>query len=429
MPTMNVRTTVDDDGFSLTEVMVAALVLAIGSAAVAGLLIGALGVTRDNAQRVQAAALAGEEVEGVRSMPADDVPVGPAPPRTADVQGTRFTVSRTVELVTSTGSSDVCTTTSAPTATKRVSVVVEWPDMGSTEPVRSETLLSIPVTSESLDELLGAAAVQVRDDEGVGVDDATVTLSGVALGTSVTEDTGPTGCASFTGLAADTYEASAAVPGYVARSGATISKTGSFTVLPGRVARPRADLAPTATLEVQLTASQGGVVPSALPVTLDAPFFVPSTRQAFLPCSPASTTTACVTQQGTVLTAEVFPGVYRVAGCRTGTTATASAELEPGSSTTVPLALATARLQRAGGGDEDDEGKGSPAVWIRPGTGSACAGAAPFSVTTKGKKVDVALPDGAWDFAPTSGFAAGSTTSATLTASVRTPVTVGARDD
>lgn len=388
-----------DEGFSLTEVMVAALVLAIGAAAVASLLINALALSRGNSQRVQAAALVTAEVEDARGQSVDTLPEGTST-RAVTQQGTTFTVQRIVAWATSAAGADACATTSAATLTKTVAVTVIWPDMGTTEPVRGGTQLSATPSSPQLGTLPGAVAVQVRGADGAGVAGASVSLTGLTATSPVT--TGANGCAGFSGLTPGTYEASATKSGAVSRSGSATASTGSFTVLAGRVARPRADLDASGALVVTTTATAGGTQRAGVPLTIDAPFFTPTTRRAYPSCSLApSAPGGCLVESGAAARTAppLFPGTYRVSGCSPSAPASSPVTLAPAGTATTTLALATARLTTASGAPLPAE------VHARPAPTSACSGTPPLAVATGSvTSLDVPLSDGPWQFSSSSTF-------------------------
>ncbi|MEJ5868714.1 type II secretion system protein [Pseudokineococcus sp. 5B2Z-1] len=405
-------------GFSLTEVMVAALVLGIGAAAVGSVLISALGLTRGNNQRVQAAALVTAEVEEARGQSVDLLAEGPSS-RTVVQQGTTFTVQRDVAWTTGAAGTDACAQTSAATLTKTVTVTVTWPDMGSTSPVRGGTQLAATPSSPQLATLPGAVAVQVRDAAGAGVPGAAVVLTGAA--TSVSATTGSSGCAGFTGVEKGIYQAVASKTGAVSRGGEAAASTGSFTVLAGRVARPRADLDTAGALTIATSATAGGTQRAGVPFTLDAAFFTPTTRRLFPSCATlASGTTPCLTEgaAGSRTAQPLFPGSYRVSGCSTSVTGPSSTPVAPGGSSSATLALATARLTSTTAG-----GPLPAVVHARPAPTSACVGAPALQVATgSATTLDLPLTDGPWQFSSSSAFT--TSVAVTLVASTATPVTV-----
>ncbi|WP_299036582.1 prepilin-type N-terminal cleavage/methylation domain-containing protein [uncultured Pseudokineococcus sp.] len=398
-----------DAGFSLVEVMVAALVLAVGAAAVASVLIGALGLTRDNAQRVQAAGLMTAQLEAARARPVDDIPATTT--STTTEAGTTYTTTTSAAWGTSGGGTDACVDATVLTATKRVVVTVTWPDMGTTEPVTGTTLVAATPTSEVLTTLPGAVAVQVRDADGAGVPDAQVVLS--AGGTATT---GSTGCASFTGVSAGSYTAAASKAGAVGRSGEAAVSTGAFSVLPGRVARPRADLDLAGTLTVSTVAPAAGAAVRDAPLTLDAPFFTPRTRRVVLPCGSAAAGSPCVdVSVSPSVVRGLFPGAYRVAGCSSAPGPEA-VTVERGKTTATTLSLATANLVSA-------TTTPLPAtLYARPAPDGPCQSAPSLTIEGPAGPRSVAMPDGSWTFSRSADYVTSVTVS--LAASTSTTVQV-----
>ncbi|MFI7589283.1 hypothetical protein ACIB24_19630 [Spongisporangium articulatum] len=205
-------------GFTILEVVIALTIFATMVPATLSVVASTTTATTQNRSRVVAASLASSQIEAVRSAGASAIP-SPVSPRT--VGNVPYTVSQTVSAVTSGGSTVTCLTSSLTGVLKLVTVQVTWPGMGSTRPVRSDTLLR---SSDS-----GAVAVTVTGASGQPVPGLPVQLSN---GASVATD--GSGCAVFSPVPLGTYTATLNSSGYtgqantqaVTSSAVTVSSTG-----------------------------------------------------------------------------------------------------------------------------------------------------------------------------------------------------------
>ncbi len=84
-----------DGGFSLVEIMVALAIFLVASGAVLGLIMVSLSTIRSNADRVYAASLARAELDAIRLLPADQIPIGAQDPREVSTDAGDFTISVT----------------------------------------------------------------------------------------------------------------------------------------------------------------------------------------------------------------------------------------------------------------------------------------------------------------------------------------------
>ena len=84
-----------DGGFSLVEIMVALAIFLVASGAVLGLIMVSLSTIRSNADRVYAASLARAELDVIRLLPADQIPIGTQEPREVSTDAGDFTISVT----------------------------------------------------------------------------------------------------------------------------------------------------------------------------------------------------------------------------------------------------------------------------------------------------------------------------------------------
>ena len=86
-----------DGGFSLVEIMVALAIFLVASGAVLGLIMVSLSTIRSNADRVYAASLARAELNAIRLLPADQIPIGTQDPREVSTDAGDFTISVTTD--------------------------------------------------------------------------------------------------------------------------------------------------------------------------------------------------------------------------------------------------------------------------------------------------------------------------------------------
>jgi prepilin-type N-terminal cleavage/methylation domain-containing protein len=170
-----------DEGFTLVEVVVALVlfsVVTLGAIAAVGTITG---MTADNRNREVAANLAQQAIDSSRVDARTDI-MGMADQTTyPQVDGTTYTVSRTVSWLTTQSVDSKCSTTLT-TGTgallfRHVNVTVKWPNMRtSTAAVRSDTVFS--PTSKINDPSAGTILISVQSITGSGgVAGVTATLT------------------------------------------------------------------------------------------------------------------------------------------------------------------------------------------------------------------------------------------------------------
>lgn len=230
-------TTVREQGFTLIELVVAMVILAVMSVAIIGVILTAQAAGVANRSRIAAANLASRELEIVRQTftATDAGPLNIANAGTVTnpdplgngtagqplvVDGKPYTVVRTAQWnATGTGSS-ACeggAAVSYPALT--VSVKVTWPDMGSVKPVTVTTRLA-PEKDIGLSDKTAYIAVKVFDQNANPLSGIPITATGNGTSTGKTDDTG---CAVLTVTPADTngttYTVQVADSSYVDISG------------------------------------------------------------------------------------------------------------------------------------------------------------------------------------------------------------------
>ena len=420
----------DDEGFTLVETLVAMLVLTVMAVTTGALTTRIFGVVKDNGSRVTAANLAQQQVEAVRQKRALDVPEAVTSRTvTVPVNGVAYTVQQTVMPRTDPATPGLCTgagpSSGVRFAYKLVTVTVTWPGMGSVRPVRQDTLLSLGLGKEGIDEGAGTAAVGVTDGASPAQAQAGVTVTLTPGGAQVV--TGADGCAVFSGLVAGTsYSASASQPGFVGASGDTTATTGAFTVTAGGVTRTPLRYARRAAVAATLAAPAGTAPPAGLELTLSSPSF-PTGQRVFPECADPAVPHYCVS--GTPRTASaLFPGAYGAwpgscTDARSGPPVQVTATSGATASVTLPLAGVRAQVRS---GTTPVTGH---TVYALHAADGVCAVLRWPLAPPLAADQSLALPPGTWTFALTpdgSAAPAGGWPSAVLSAGAVVPVVVPA---
>lgn len=379
----------DDAGFGLMEVVVAMTIFGVTVSAVLGIVLSTLKVTRSNSQRVAASNLATKQIEAARSQLAVNVPDG-AVVRTESVGATVYTIEQNANYVTSGASTSLCADSSGDLAYKLVTATVTWPNMGSTKPVKADTLLALGVGAEGLSTTSGTMAVGVVGATGQPVSGVTVTLNPGGL----TRTTGVDGCAVFVNLpvsgAGTDYTATVNQPGFVSP---LVVRQSSVTagVQAGQIQRSgKIKYDTVRTLTVSANAPAGYTVPAGLSVGLRSPEI--DTGMQLPSCATSPVGAGCLSAfPGTA--SNLFPNLYDVwaGSCAYPRPAGASAnvDLSAASATVaVPLQGLATRVFR--GSDP------TPQVGYTVQATSACGGPALVLPNTSSGTSMAALPAGDW---------------------------------
>ena len=242
-----------DDGMSLVEVLIAAVILGILASSVLGIIVQTQSAHVDSRSRTAAASLAAREIDLIREefgssttapldLADDGVVVNehPLPGQAAGqplrIDSQQYTVSRsTAWNVTGPGSSACEGGSLVDHPTLSVSVTVTWPNMGSTKPVVTHTQLA-PPKGTGVSSTQAFAAVKVVDSDGAVNPGRTVRLSGA--GGTMSALTDAAGCAvvALSPAAAGTaYTATLMDTGYVDVSGVANPSKSTGSVRPGQL--------------------------------------------------------------------------------------------------------------------------------------------------------------------------------------------------
>jgi Tfp pilus assembly protein PilV len=219
-------------GFTLIEVLVSALMLALVAGATATALIVTSHASGDQRLRSEAQQLVNEDQDRLRGYSDEQLSqLNGHPTRQAVVggtTGTTFTIASASSYEDTAGGSS-CTSQGA--AYYRIVSTVSWTEPYSSRAdtnVSAESLISRPVTGDLL--------TNVQDQTGAAVSGVTVKASGASPQSALTD---ASGCILFAGLTPDAYTATASKTGYVDASGnagptasATVALTGTAKTTP-----------------------------------------------------------------------------------------------------------------------------------------------------------------------------------------------------
>lgn len=184
-----------DEGFTLIEVLVSALLVVFIAGAASKALITTSHTSADQRLRSQADGLATQDQERLRGL-SDDQLLNLAQSHQSPVDGTTFTVQSTSTWEDTSGATS-CHSTAA--AFYRIVSTVSWNEGFSNQAasIQEESLLSRPVAGDLL--------TQVTDQTGAPISNVSVSTTGPATSTSAgppaqTAPTDSNGCVMFAGL-------------------------------------------------------------------------------------------------------------------------------------------------------------------------------------------------------------------------------------
>ena len=370
-------------------------VFAIMVSAVLGLILRTAQVARSNNARVVAASLANRQIESVRGQRAIDIPDGGVT-RTDSVGNITYTIKQTANYLPPDTTTSVCASSGSQLAYKLVTVKVTWPNMGQVKDVRADTLVALGIGNDALDDSTGSIALAVMGATGAAVSGITVTLSS---GDSVT--TGEDGCAVFTGLAPDTYTATADASGYVGVANAQVTSVSSIGVTAASIARASLVYDTTRTLTLAAGGPAGYTMPTGIPLMFRDTYLSPASYPA-CGATPAGCLSAFPGQAQ-----YLFPAVYDVwagscADARVPTTFDVTPASADASTVTVGMGSALVDVQVGGA---STAGRSVYAVHDKETAGPApyCASGATYTLpASQVGGVGVLLPYGTWTFSLTS---------------------------
>lgn len=205
-----------EDGFTLIEVLVAALITLILSAGVATALVSSTDYTGYERSSSQAQAVAQQDQERLKSM-TDSQLTALNQTRTVTSDGSQYTVVSTATFLSANGTSS-CTSQS----TAYFKITSKVSGGASTAPIATvETIIARP--------LAGSLVVPVEDPTATPLGGVSINVVGQSTKYTAGATTDANGCVAFAGLPTDTYTITASDPGFVNPNGA-INATESANV-------------------------------------------------------------------------------------------------------------------------------------------------------------------------------------------------------
>ena len=395
----------EDEGFTLVETLVAMILFALLAGSVSGLITHTLRLTKVNSSRVAAANLAQQQIETTRQKRALDVAEA-VTTQAVTLNGVTYQVRQAVTPRTDPSTPSLCTGTGTSGtvrfAYKLVTVTVTWHGMGSTKPVREDTLLALGLGKEGIDPAAGTAAINVTDAGTPPTPQSGVTgtlVPGPAGAASAQVVTGSDGCAVFSGLTPGTsYKASAGEPTHVGPAGESAVSSTAFTVAASGVSKIPLDYARRASVAAVLQGPDGLSPPATLGLSLSSPRF-PVPQRVFAECTTPGQPFNCVSGSPRTAAA-LFPGQYGVwAGTCTDARTVSPTQVTAvsGSTTTISLPLAGVRAQVSSGGVPVT----GRTVYAIHAADSSCAVLSWPMAPALAAEQGLALPPGTWTFALT----------------------------
>lgn len=297
-----------DEGFTIMEVVVATVIFALAATVLAGLFVSTLSLSQKNTQRTTAANLATQQMEKLRAMDATQIPDGKTTIGPITVGGTSYTLTQYAELKTQDGTA--CVGSGTDLTAKQITLYVTWPNMGSVQPVRSDTIRTLNSSDDILTSSKGALAVTVQGADGTGEANIPVTLT-TSTGTFVASLTsGTDGCVVFTGLSPGSYLANANTMGYVDQDGDQSTSSKALGVTVNTIAKGVVPYDQLGRLAITPTTPDVNYpVPANVGVTLSTSVWSPSQNRPYLTCVGANVA-GCVSGSSVRTAASLFPAKY-----------------------------------------------------------------------------------------------------------------------
>jgi hypothetical protein len=222
-----------ETGFTVIEVLMTALLVALIAAASATALIATAYTRADERHRTQAGEIAEQDQERMRGLSAEQLN-GLSQNRVVTLDGTAYQVNSTATFLNSSGGTSCGSPGSGATAYFKVVSTVNWtanvvPGSGANRepPIVAESVITPPVG--------GTLLAQVEDQTDSGLSGVTVTASGPDYASGTTDSTG---CTELAALGAGSYSLTFTAAGYVDPNGDPSPLTGSATVTATGTSRP-----------------------------------------------------------------------------------------------------------------------------------------------------------------------------------------------
>jgi Tfp pilus assembly protein PilV len=226
----------NQDGFLLIEVMISAMLVALIVTATFNGLDVATRISADQRRHDQAALLAAQSQEQLRSEPASALDILETKPHiyTSKVGGTTYTITQEAKAVSAAGNTTGCNATESTAQTGANILItsrVGWAQQAAAKrpEVKQASIITPPTGS--------AIEVDVLNGEGTGVAGVTARAEFIpneaGSYNTVEGTTGSTGCVVLTGIQATSAKVEIVEkPGFVTRSGALKIPTKELTIAP-----------------------------------------------------------------------------------------------------------------------------------------------------------------------------------------------------
>lgn len=208
----------DDSGFSLIEVLVAAVIFTLVSASILLGMLSVLKLTRDSRAIQVATNLASEQIDLARAV--DDVfDLNTTTLPTRTINGDVFTIKRTAQWVTNPDVALECGAGGSALRYKAVTITVTWANMAPGSEVQSYTVIN---PSERInDPTKGTIIVSVKGANGAGMQGITVNATpgspanGAVAIPIAPEQTDSDGCSYILKVTPGNYTVTASKSGYI----------------------------------------------------------------------------------------------------------------------------------------------------------------------------------------------------------------------
>lgn len=188
-----------EDGFTIIEVLVTAIVVVLVLTATFGGLSAAGRAGAEQRRHAESYAVAQKDQARLRALRISQLN-GLDETRIVTVGGTDYEVHSTGQFVNDMTGTASCEEGTNSSDYISITSEVSWPSIGSRPPTVIKSIVAPP--AGSLSEDTGALAVVIRDAAGTGTPNVPVSGSGAG---SFSGSTGPTGCILFTDLPAGNY--------------------------------------------------------------------------------------------------------------------------------------------------------------------------------------------------------------------------------
>lgn len=225
-----------EQGFTVIEVLMAALLVAMIAAATATALVATAYTGADQRHRTQAGEVAEQDQQRLRGLSATQLN-GLAQNRVVNLDGTAYQINSTATFLNSSGGVSCGSSGSGAAAYFKIVSTVNWTanqvaasGANREPPVVAESVITPPVG--------GVLLAQVQDQTGAGLAGVNVAASGPDYAAGQTDSTG---CTVLADLGAGAYSLTFTAPGYVDPDGNPSPLTGSASVTATGTSRPTAN--------------------------------------------------------------------------------------------------------------------------------------------------------------------------------------------